>query len=181
MPLMAVLIFCFFFLQPQVWEIKVTSISLPSTHVPLAFLGSNVHAASIDAISPNCIIGGKTCARGSGPCHTISSDSIVFTINAFLLCWFCSSSSHFSYVPMSICLLWTWNAFILGLTFNIHVIAGIFDLQSFTRCLRLTLIFVWNSALRKKFNFYFSRFFASINKIFILTGGMGTRLLFYEV
>ena len=30
------------------------------------------------------------------------------------------------------------------------------SLQSVTKCLRLTLIFVWNSALREKFNCYFS-------------------------
>ena len=38
-----------------------------------------------------------------------------------------------------------------------------------------------NSGLREKFNFVFSRVFASINKIFILAGGLGTRLLFYKV
>ena len=35
----------------------------------------------------------------------------------------------------------------------------------------------WSSALREKFNFCFSRvFFASIDKIFILAGGLGTGL-----
>ena len=37
--------------------------------------------------------------------------------------------------------------------------------------------FLPNSALQEKFNFCF----ASINNIFILAGGLGTRLLFYEV
>ena len=30
-------------------------------------------------------------------------------------------------------------------------------LQPFTKYLRLTLVFIWNSSLREKFNFYFSR------------------------
>ena len=34
----------------------------------------------------------------------------------------------------------------------------------------------WNSALREKFNFCFSRVFASIGKIFLLAGGLGTGL-----
>ena len=38
-----------------------------------------------------------------------------------------------------------------------------------------------NSALRKKFNFYFSRFFASIKKAIIFAGRLGTRLSFCEV
>ena len=46
-------------------------------------------------------------------------------------------------------------------------------LQSFTQYLR-------NSTIREKFNFCFQEFFASINKIFILAGGLGTRLSFYE-
>ena len=32
-----------------------------------------------------------------------------------------------------------------------------FQRKSFTKCLRLTLVFVRNSALREKFNFCFSR------------------------
>ena len=32
-------------------------------------------------------------------------------------------------------------------------------LQSFPKYLRLTLVFMWNSAIREKFNFYFSRVF----------------------
>ena len=33
------------------------------------------------------------------------------------------------------------------------------DLQSFTKYLRLTLVFIWNSALREKFIFCFSKVF----------------------
>ena len=43
-------------------------------------------------------------------------------------------------------------------------------LQSLTKYLRLTLVFMWNKALREKFNFCFSRIFASMYKIFILAG-----------
>ena len=43
-----------------------------------------------------------------------------------------------------------------------------FQRQSFTKYLRLTLVFMQNSALREKFNFYVSVVFLSINKIFIL-------------
>ena len=53
-----------------------------------------------------------------------------------------------------------------------------FQRQSFTKYLRLTLAFMRNSALREKF---LRKFFDSINKIFILAGKLGTRLLFYEV
>ena len=45
-------------------------------------------------------------------------------------------------------------------------------LQSSTKYLRVTLIFMWNSVLREKFIFCFSCFFASIiSIIFILAGG----------
>ena len=47
--------------------------------------------------------------------------------------------------------------------------------QSFTKDLKRALVFMWNSALRQKFNFSFSRAFASINKIFILAGGQDTK------
>ena len=41
---------------------------------------------------------------------------------------------------------------------------------------------MWNSALLEKFDYpVFEEFFASINKIFILAGRLGTRLLFYEI
>ena len=49
-------------------------------------------------------------------------------------------------------------------------------LQSLTKYLIQNLVFIWNSALREKFNFYFSAVFASIDKIFILGGKIGTRL-----
>ena len=54
-------------------------------------------------------------------------------------------------------------------------------LQSFTKYLRLILVFMWNNAQREKFNFFFQEFFASFDKTFILAGGLGTRLSFYEV
>ena len=38
-----------------------------------------------------------------------------------------------------------------------------------------------NSALRKKFNFYFQGVSARIDKIFFLGGRLGTRLYFHEV
>ena len=41
---------------------------------------------------------------------------------------------------------------------------------------------MWNSGQREKFNFYFSKeFSASVNRTFILAGGMGTGLSFYGV
>ena len=54
-------------------------------------------------------------------------------------------------------------------------------LQSFTGYLRLTLVFLWNSVLRKGLIFVFQEFFANINKIFNLEGRQGTRLLFHGV
>ena len=54
-------------------------------------------------------------------------------------------------------------------------------LRPFTKYLRLTLVSIWNSALREKFNFCFQQFFSSIDKIIILTGRLGTRLSLYEV
>ena len=52
-------------------------------------------------------------------------------------------------------------------------------LQLFTWCLRLSLVFVWNNTQRKSLISVFQEFFASINKMFILVGGLGTRLSFY--
>ena len=41
---------------------------------------------------------------------------------------------------------------------------------------------MWNSALWEKFNLYvFQEFFASISKIFILAGALGTGLSFHGV
>ena len=54
-------------------------------------------------------------------------------------------------------------------------------LQSVAEHLGLTLVFTWKSALRERFYGYFGGFSASINKIFILAGGMGTGLSFYRV
>ena len=54
-------------------------------------------------------------------------------------------------------------------------------LQPFPKYMRLTLVSMWNSALREKFNFCFSRTFASIDKIFILAGRLGRGLSFREV
>ena len=53
--------------------------------------------------------------------------------------------------------------------------------QSQTKYCRLTLVFIRNSTLREKFNFFFQEFFASIDKNFILSRGLGTRLSFYRV
>ena len=62
-------------------------------------------------------------------------------------------------------------------------LACYFLLTIFTIYLRLTLVFMWSRALRKKFNFSFSRVdnFDRINKMFILTGRLGTRLSLYKV
>ena len=55
-------------------------------------------------------------------------------------------------------------------------------LQPFTKYSRLTLISMWNSAPREKFLIsVFQEFFASIGKIFILAGRLGTKLSFYGV
>ena len=58
-----------------------------------------------------------------------------------------------------------------------------FQKQAFPKYLRLTLVFMQNSALQENFNFWVSleEFFASINKIFISAGRLNTTLLFYEV
>ena len=45
-----------------------------------------------------------------------------------------------------------------------------------TKYLRKTLIFIWNSALRGKFNFCFQGIFPSIDKMFFLRGRRGTRI-----
>ena len=43
--------------------------------------------------------------------------------------------------------------------------------QSVTKCLRLILVFMWNSTLRYKFNFYFSRvFLLGLTKCFFWYG-----------
>ena len=40
---------------------------------------------------------------------------------------------------------------------------------------------MWDTALGKKFNLFLQEFFAGINKIFILAGGLYTGLSFYGV
>ena len=54
-------------------------------------------------------------------------------------------------------------------------------LQPFTKYFRLTLVFKCAIALREKFNFCFSKAFASIDKTFILAGKLNTRLSFYDI
>ena len=49
-------------------------------------------------------------------------------------------------------------------------------LQSWTKYLRQTLVFMWNSIIRVNFNSIFQQFFASINKIFLLGGRLGATL-----
>ena len=48
--------------------------------------------------------------------------------------------------------------------------------QSFTKYLRQTLVFMGNSKIRKTLISLFWQFFASINKISILGGGLETKL-----
>ena len=49
------------------------------------------------------------------------------------------------------------------------------------KILRLTLVFMWNSAQRKSLISIFQEFSSSINKTFILAWRLGTRLSFYVV
>ena len=48
-------------------------------------------------------------------------------------------------------------------------------LESFTKYLRQNLVFMWKSALREKFNFYFQETFTSADTIFISRGELSTR------
>ena len=50
-----------------------------------------------------------------------------------------------------------------------------------TKYLGLALVSMWNSAQRKGSISVFQELSASINKIFLLTGGLGTGLSFYGV
>ena len=59
-------------------------------------------------------------------------------------------------------------------------IKNMFQRQSWTKYLRETLVLTWNSALWWKVN-YFSTFFVSIDKIFILAVRLSTRLDLIEV
>ena len=54
-------------------------------------------------------------------------------------------------------------------------------LLSFTEYFSLTLVFIWNGTLRKSLVSVFQEISASINKIFILAGRLGTRLSFNEI
>ena len=54
-------------------------------------------------------------------------------------------------------------------------------LQWLTGYRRLTLVLVWNSPQREKFNFCFQEFSFSIDKTFILAGGLSAGLSFYVV
>ena len=81
------------------------------------------------------------------------------------------AKNGFYYVPV---VIFEFNRFLEAVL--LYVI-----LQSFTKYLRLTLVFMWNSWRREKFNFCVARVFASINKICILSGRLATGLLFYEV
>ena len=56
-----------------------------------------------------------------------------------------------------------------------------FQIQALTKYLRLTRVFMGHSTLRETFNFCFPRVFLSINKIFILTATLSSRLFFYEI
>ena len=58
---------------------------------------------------------------------------------------------------------------------------GQWPLQSGTGYLRLALVFVWNARRGKGLVAIFRDFFASIGKIFILAGGLGTGLSFYGI
>ena len=63
----------------------------------------------------------------------------------------------------------------------IYISLYVWVLQQLTKCLRLTLVFLRNSTEQEKFSCCFQEFSASINKIFILAGRLGTRLSCYEV
>ena len=65
---------------------------------------------------------------------------------------------------------------LVGTSFGFWVV-----LQLFAGYLGLTLVFVWNSALRENLISVFQEFLASIDKLFILAGWLGTRLSFHEV
>ena len=73
------------------------------------------------------------------------------------------------------------RAYVEKITENINKLTTYMNLQSSTKYLQLTLVFMCNSALREEFNFCIPGFFASINKIYILARRLSTRPLFYEV
>ena len=53
--------------------------------------------------------------------------------------------------------------------------------QSLTKYMRQTLVFMRKSTIREKINFHFFRSFLLVSKNFSLEGRLGTRLQFYEV
>ena len=89
-----------------------------------------------------------------------STDNICLNSPFFVL--FQSFFNHYIFFYWSFC----WYRLLLGLNFLTSQskfdeleFKNSLQLQSFTECLRLALVFVWNSALREKFNFCFSRVF----------------------
>ena len=54
-------------------------------------------------------------------------------------------------------------------------------LRSVAGHLGLALVFVWASALRRAFNHCFSGLLVTIGGVFILVGGLGAGLSFYQV
>ena len=56
-----------------------------------------------------------------------------------------------------------------------------FQTQTVTKYLRLALVLRWNSQLWEKIIAIFWTFFASINRIFIFAGRLGTSPSFYKV
>ena len=66
------------------------------------------------------------------------------------------------------------------LRLRLQIMSLMRNLQSWPKYFRQTLIFVWNSTLQEKFNFFFFQdFFASIDKILILWVRLSARLWFY--
>ena len=53
--------------------------------------------------------------------------------------------------------------------------------QSSTKYMRQTLVFMWKSTIQEKFNFHFFLSFLLVSKNFSLEGRLGTRLQLYEV
>ena len=69
----------------------------------------------------------------------------------------------------------------VGVIVTSYKLFDLIELQSFTKYLRQTLVFMWNGAQAKSIISIFQEIFASIKKIYILAGRLGTRISFYEV
>ena len=82
------------------------------------------------------------------------------------------TNNGFYYVPVVV---------IVELNWFLEAVLLYVILQSLSKYLRLTLVFMWNSWILEKFNFCVARVFASINKICILSGRLATGLSFYDV